>query len=247
MTELEYVRRELTKQLDGFDGLVGAMLLGSISAGMDDETSDYDIQLVFTDEALKRYPEYREPHIKLRRHVDCWTTSESELEAYARGGPDVRELLHAMYVLDDHGRLEYIVGRIIRYPQCELGGIVSAKLDSYYDGVFRSLKCRRHGFTFGMYQMAARSMEFLVETLWAANGLVAPFLNRVPYLLHMLNSKPLPDDELRSIMERIAKDAKAEDQIKLLDTMFVFMNEMGYQKVKDDWEGVLEREADLHR
>ena len=247
MTELEYVRRELTKQLDGFDGLVGAMLLGSISAGMDDETSDYDIQLVFTDEALKRHPEYREPHIKLRRRVDCCTSSESELEAYARGGPDVRELLHAMYVLDDNGRLEHIVGRIIRYPQCELGGIVSAKLDSYYDGVFRSLKCRRHGFTFGMYQMAARSMEFLVETLWATNGLVAPFLNRAPYLFHMLARKPMPDSELRSTMERIAEDANTEDQLRLLDAMFVFMKEMGYQKVKDDWEGVLEREADLHR
>jgi hypothetical protein len=247
MNHIDYVRQELLKQLNGCEGLVGAMLLGSISAGMDDESSDYDIQLVFTDAALDNHPDYREPKISLCRKTDCWATSLTELENCGRGSPDVRELLHAIFVLDDHGILKQTVENLIHYPPDELGTILSAKLDSYYDGVFRSLKCHRHGFSFGMYQMAARSMEFFVEVLWAANGLVAPFLNRAPYLLHMLANLPLPQDETRRLMEGIAESADEANQIMLLDAMILFMNKVGYQKVLDDWEGVLEREADLHR
>lgn len=247
MTERDVIRRELIAQLNGFEGLAGAMLLGSVSAGMDDPTSDYDIQLVFEDEALLKHPGYRNPRIALGRRVDCWATSLSELEAYDRSGPDVRELLHAVYLIDGRGELKRTVDRLIRYPQAEKDHVVALRLDSYYDGVFRSLKCRRHGFVFGMYQMAARSMDFFVETVWAVNGFVAPFVNRAPYLLHMLEHKPLPDGQLKELMERIAADAAVRDQLELLDAMFVFMDRLGYRQVKDDWEGVLEREADLHR
>lgn len=247
MTEPEYVRMELDRQLGGCEGLAGALLLGSLSAGMADETSDYDIQLVYRDDALIKHPEYRNPQITLRRHVDCWATSISELAAYDRNGPDVRELLHAVYLIDDQEQVKRIVDRLIRYPGHEVHSVISAKLDGYYDGVFRSLKCCRHGFIFGMHQMAARSMELFVETLWAINGLVAPFINRAPYLLHTLKRKPLPDGALRAAMEHIVKDADAGEQLKLLDAMLGYMDGLGYRKVQDDWEGVLEREADLHR
>ena len=49
MNPLEYVAGEVRRQLAEDQGLAGVLLLGSISAGMDDETSDYDILLVFTD------------------------------------------------------------------------------------------------------------------------------------------------------------------------------------------------------
>ena len=48
-------------------------------------------------------------------------------------------------------------------------------------------------------------------------------------------------------MERIARDADEASQLKLLDRMLEFMKEQGYYQVQLDWEGVLEKEADLHR
>lgn len=247
MNPLEYVAGEVRRQMAADQGLAGALLLGSISAGMDDETSDYDILLVFTDEAMAAHPEYREATLRLDRKADVWSATLSELAAYDRHGYDVRELLHAQYPIDPDGKLRKIVEERVHYPAEEIPPLVSARLDSYYDGVFRSLKCFRRGFTFGGYQMAARSMEFFVETLWALNGRVMPFLNRAPYLLHTLEKLPFSQEETRRLMERIARDADEASQLKLLDRMLEFMKEQGYYQVQLDWEGVLEKEADLHR
>lgn len=60
MLEISRIETEVRRQLADREGLLGVLLLGSISAGMQDETSDYDIQLVFTDEALISHPEYRD-------------------------------------------------------------------------------------------------------------------------------------------------------------------------------------------
>lgn len=247
MKEFDYIKAEALRQLSHVDGLVGVMLLGSISAGMQDNTSDYDIQIVVSDSAMTAHPEYRDLNLALDRKVDCWTTSLSELRAYDRHGYDVRELLHAMYPIDNGGLLQKTVNGLIHYPENELPELVSARLDSYYDGVFRSLKCFRKGFAFGGYQMVARSMEFFVETMWAANGLVMPFVNRAPYLLRMLKKLPLPAAETRACMERIARDADIPAQLLLLDKTVEFMDRLGYAHVLADWEGVLEAETDLHR
>jgi len=247
MDKFDYIRTESLRQLAHVEGLIGVMLLGSISAGMDDETSDYDVQIVVSDEAMAAHPEYRDLTLELDAKADVWTTSISELRAYDRHGYDVRELLHAMFPIDTDGLLACTVDNLIHYPENEVHPLVSTRLDSYYDGVFRSLKCFRKGFTFGGYQMAARSMEFFVETIWALNGLVMPFVNRAPYLLHTLERLPFDAQTTRALMERIAMDADIETQLRLMDRMFVFMEENGYKQVLDDWEGVLETEADLHR
>lgn len=247
MKEFDYIKRESQRQLAHVEGLVGVMLLGSISANMQDATSDYDVHIVVSDAALAAHPEYRDLTLDLDRRSDVWTTSISELRAYDRHGYDVRELLHAMFPLDPSGALRAAVDELVHYPASELPPLISARLDSYYDGVFRSLKCFRKGFTFGGHQMAARSMEFFVETIWAVNGLVTPFVNRAPYLLGGLEKLPFTADATRQLMERIARDADIPTQLKLMDRMFVFMEELGYRHVLDDWEGVLEAEADLHR
>ena len=88
MNPLEYVAGEVRRQLAEDQGLAGVLLLGSISAGMDDETSDYDILLVFTDEAMAAHPEYRETTLRLDRKADVWSATLSELAAYDRHGYD---------------------------------------------------------------------------------------------------------------------------------------------------------------
>lgn len=247
MTRFDYVKQEISRQLSHADGLLGVLLLGSISANMDAEDSDYDLMFVVDDEVLLSHPEYRDLSLSLDRKADCWTISLSELQTMDRHGYDVRELLHAQFPMDKGGVLRAAVNERIHYPTAELPGLISARLDSYYDGVFRSLKCFRRGFSFGGYQMAARSMEYLVETLWAINGLVMPFLNRAPYLLPRLEKLPFSPEETRAYMERIACDADVPSQLSLLDGMIAFMECEGYRQVLLDWEGVLEAEADLHR
>jgi GNAT superfamily N-acetyltransferase len=222
------------------------MLLGSMAAGMHDETSDYDIHVIFSDSALAARPTLRDFTLRLDRKCDLWVSSLSEFRALNRESPDAREYLSALYVLDDKGILAARVEQLIHYPSDEAEHIVRARLDGYYDGLYRSLKCFRHGFSFGGYQMAARSMEFLVETLWAANGLIPPFVNRAPHLLGTLSRLPCPTDDLRAGMEKIARCADVGTQIELFRRVAPFMAETGREGVLEAWGGVLDDEIARH-
>lgn len=247
MLEIEYIRREIEAQLPGREGLIGAILQGSISAGMADATSDYDIQLIFADDALISHPEYRDLNLTLNLKCDLWVSSLSELRLTERTGYDAREYLHALFPIDVGGQCASALQEIIHYPKSELSGIIASRLDGYYDGLFRSLKCFRHAFSFGGHLMASRELEYLVEVLWAINGLIPPFLNRAPFLLHTLHALPLPVDELRAFLERIAQDADIHAQIALFGRVSAHLGTLGYGQVLADWEGVLEHEIELHQ
>lgn len=246
MKELDYVRARLLSALPTRDGLVGAMLLGSIAAGMHDTSSDYDIHVIFTDEAIESNPALRDFTLELDRKCDLWISSLREFKALDRGSIDAREYLSTLYVLDEKGILASLVEQLIHYPADEADSVVDARLDGYYDGLFRSLKCFRHGFFFGAFQMAAHSMDFLVETLWAANGCIPPFVNRAPHLLGTLHALPCPEQELRAMMENIARSADREIQIALFARVSAYMERTGHAHVLEAWEGVLEEEIARH-
>ena len=247
MNKTEYVRQQAENALQHVEGLVGVLLLGSVSAGMDDDDSDYDVQIIVTDEALERHPEYIDLMIPLNKKADIWTTTLSELKAYDRNGFDIPELLHAVYLIDTDGQLRETVEALIHYPEEKLPDLISRRLDEYYNAVFRSQKSFRRGVDFGGYQFASASVNLAVELLWAVNGLVTPYMNRVPHLMHTLEKLPFPASKTVALLEQIAKDADISAQIQLIDAMFAFMAEQGYRKVQDDWEGVLEAEVDRHR
>ena len=246
MKEIAYIREALLDALPARGGLVGAMLLGSVAAGMHDETSDYDVHVIFSDDALAARPALRDFTLQLDRKCDLWVSSLSEFRALDRESFDAREYLSVLYVLDDEGILAARVEQLIHYSADEVEKIVRARLDGYYDGLFRSLKCFRHGFSFGGYQMAARSMDFLVEALWAANGLIPPFVNRAPHLLETLSRLPCPARDLRTQMEKIAQGADIGTQIALFRRVAPFMAEAGRGDVLEAWEGVLEGEVARH-
>lgn len=247
MKELEYLREALIKALPARDALAGAMLLGSMAAGMHDGTSDYDIHAVFRDEALAENPALRDFSLELDRKCDLRVSSLSEFRALRRASPDAREYLNVLYILDEENILAAAVESLVHDPPGEAEEIVRARLDGYYDGFFRSLKCFRHGFPFGGHQMAARSMDCLVETLWALSGRIPPFVDRAPLLLGTLDPLPCPEGELRALMEKIARSADVPAQIALFGRVSAFMAETGRGEVLGAWKGVLEAEVARHR
>ncbi len=246
MKEFLYAREKLRAALPTWEGFVGAMLLGSMAAGMHDATSDYDIHVIYTDEAIKNDPALLKFTLELDRKCDLWVSPLSEFRALSRACFDAREYLSVLYLFDEEGILSARVEDLINYPADEVDAVACARLDGYYDGLFRSLKCFRHGFSFGGYQMAARAMDFLVETLWAANGRIPPFVNRAPHLLDTLNLLPCPARELRGLMEKIACDADIQAQIALFTRVSAFMADTGRAGVLADWQGVLEAEIARH-
>lgn len=238
----------LKPQAAHLEGFLGAILLGSVSAGMQDATSDYDIQLIFEDEACAAHPEYDDLSVDIAgRKVDLWHCSISELAAMERDAPETKEYIHAEYLMDASGRLRSAVESVVRIPEAERLDYVGRKLDSYYNGLYRSLKCKRHGYELGYYMMACESVNYYIDVVFGLNGTVAPFVNRAPRLMKKLETLPAPADALSSILLNVASTAEIPVQIALFDMTRAWMALNGYKHIQDAWEGVLEREVDGFR
>lgn len=238
----------LRKQLAACEGFLGAVLLGSVSAGMQDATSDYDIQLVFSDAALAAHPEYRDLTIDAGGcKVDCWTSSLSELAGMDSADDEAKEYVHAVYLMDNTGAVKAAARKFVDIPPEKLHEYTANRLDSYYNAVFRSLKCRRKGYMLGYYAMAAVAVQSFADVLFAVNGTISPFINRVPFLLKRLEKLPAPAPVISGMLETISRDARVKTQLALFDLTCVWMAQLGYGHVQEAWEGVLEAEVDLAR
>lgn len=245
IAEAEELLLPVVKNLEGFEG---AVLLGSVSADMQDETSDYDLQLVFTDEALRLHPEYLDLTIDSgRRKADVWTSSLSELGALAPDSDEAKDYVNAVFLLDKAGHVKDAVRSFTAIAPEKQHDRVYTRLDAYYNALYRSLKCRRHGYEMGYYAMAVESVKMYLDVLYALNGSIAPFINRAPFLLGRLEKLPMPADTLSDILEHICRDADIPTQILLFDKTSAWMEAQGYRDVLDAWEGVLEAEVDLAR
>lgn len=233
------------KELDGF---LGAILMGSVSAGMQDETSDYDVQLVFDDAAFKAHDGYEDFTVDAGgRKVDCWASSLSELRAIDPSGDEAKDYVNAVFLLDKTGAVRDAVRSFVEIAPEKQHDYVANRLDSYYNALYRSLKCRRHGYMMGYYAMAVVAMQSFSDVLYGMNGTIAPFINRIPFLLKRLERLPAPAPVLTGMMETICRDARVKMQIALFDLTSVWMAQNGYRHVQDAWEGVLEAEVDAAR
>lgn len=245
IAEAEELLLPVVENLEGFEG---AVLLGSVSAGMQDATSDYDLQLVFTDEALQAHPEYMDLTIDSGdRKADVWTSSLSELRSMSSDNDEAKDYVNAVFLLDKEGHVKDAVRSFIAIAPEQQHDRVYARLDSYYNALYRSLKCKRHGYEMGYYAMAVESVTMYLDVLYALNGSIAPFINRAPFLLSRLEKLPMPADTLSDILEHICRDSDIPTQILLFDKTSAWMEVQGYRDVLDAWEGVLEAEVDLVR
>lgn len=243
--EINSLLRPVVKPLEGF---LGAIVLGSVSAGMQDETSDYDVHLIFADEAWAAHPEYDEIELTVGdRKIDLWSSSLTDLKNLDPAGDDAKEYIHAIYLFDTTGQVKQAVHSFTDIPPEKQHDFVAAKLDGYYNAVFRSMKCRRKGHMLGFYAMATEAMNYFVDVVFAVNGTIAPFINRVPALLKKLEILPAPAPVVTGMIETICMDSRVKMQIALFDLTCVWMANLGYGHVQEAWEGVLEAEVDKAR
>lgn len=238
----------LRPQIRDLEGFVGAILLGSVSAGMQDWTSDYDIQLVFEDEALERHPEYRNLLIDGHgRKVDCRISSLSELAATDPASDRAKEYVHAQYMYDRTGRVKTAVSTFVCIAPENQHERIALLLDLYYKALYRAFKCNRRGNKLGFHTLATESILRYIDVLYAVNGTTAPRIDRVPVLLGRLPLLPAPAEVLIGMFETICTTASVRTQLALFDLTCLWMDKNGYRYVQEAWEGSLEAEIDKAR
>lgn len=249
---------EFLKPITMLPGFLGAVILGSVSADMQDESSDYDLTLIFSDDSLAADPSLRETQPLAKhadtvsgnqkyRKVDCSVMSLSELYSLPFNDYEAKEYIHCTIIFDHSGIVTKVASQVGHIPDEHIHQYIANSLDAYYDAVFRSLKCYRRGFIVGYHTMACRSLESMTQVLYGLQGTVSPFINRVPYLIDRLSKLPVIASELVRLMSCIASQADIAAQIELYDSMTALMEREGFKVVRDDWDGVLDQEVDLHR
>lgn len=230
------------------EGFLGAVALGSLSAGMQDETSDFDFVLVFTGQALAERPELAE--LKLagaKRKLDYSVTSLPALLAMPLTSWETQEYVNGVVLLDTTGQVAEAVRRITHYPPEEVPRLVREQLDGYYNGVYRSLKARRRGQLLGFHAMACESLCFLSRVLFGLEGMVAPYINRFPYVADRLSRLPLPPEAFKRALNEIGATADPRVQAALFDATADMARALGYGQVLEDWGDTLEQEVAPYR
>jgi hypothetical protein len=222
----------------GNPDVIGVALHGSRGVGSADEHSDFDTLLIVPEgrDLDEMYNRLRPPD----PIWDLWPLTLTDLKRFA-DEPDewTPGMMDTRVVLDKTGELTAILATMGRLDPERARKDAAGVFDAYLNCYIRSIKAARKGYRLGAHLHATESMNLLLRTLFAVNGWVAPYMDRVSLHWHKLEKLPCPLDELQERIERILQTGDAREQIELEGTMETFMAAEG---LPHDWNDALDRE-----
>jgi hypothetical protein len=231
----------LLREAEADDAVIGCFLGGSRGKGYHDDYSDYDLTIVVADEAATAYA----ARVDTRRlsGADICVRSLSEFRRYAGWMSDTHwdryDFTHVRALIDKTGEIQRLIDEKGSIPDDEKRGFISAQLDGYLNGFFRSVKCFARGEPVGLRLEAAGSLPHLLNAVFALHDRAAPFPD---YLVRELARRPLGSwpwsaADLCACLLTILERGDLAAQQKLAKTVEDVFRRAGYGRVFDDWMG----------
>jgi hypothetical protein len=184
-------------------GLLGVVLSGSVGRGIATARSDLDVYVVLTDEAAAGRRTTRTPE------VDEVPVTLAELEEVAAFGAEdwwYRWSFAWAPVLLDRtgGALPDLVRRQATLAPEEQHDVLVAhdRFDGYVNYAYRALKNDRDGRALERRLDAAESVPWLLDTVFALEGRVRPYMKYLPWELRTHPLPHWPADETLDLLER---------------------------------------------
>ncbi len=188
---------------DHGDGFLGLVLSGSAGRGMATERSDLDVLVVLTDEAAAGRRTTKSPDVD---EVPTPLAELEELPAFGTDGWWYRWSCAWAPVLLDRtgGLLPDLVRRHATLAPDEQREVLVThdRLDGYVNYVFRALKNDRDGRPLERRLDAAESVPWLLDTVFAMEGRVRPYMKYLPWELRAHPLPHWPADETLDLLER---------------------------------------------
>ncbi len=234
------VLRRLVQEARGDPDIIGFFLSGSRGKGRETAHSDYDIEVVVKDKALKRcrkkYGAKRLPGFGF----SVFSLSGFREHA-AIGGPfewDRPSYAHVRALVDKTGEIQRLIDVKGRIPYSAVRRYVSGYLDGYINAVYRSLKCLRDGNRTGARLEAARSIPYFLNVLFGIEGRTTPYGKYLEWELHAhpLRKLRLKPKELAAALLRILEDADVRTQQRLFRAVEAECRKAGYGRVFERWD-----------
>lgn len=166
--------RELSKPYLGKDGVIGLYVVGSATRPFRDELSDYDIEVVVTDETYAGLSD-EERHVVV---VDEGPPRRVDHEFYLRPWSEFERLIdstqdlfhftyqHAVILYDPEGRLAEVIGRLARLPDKIRQDRMKVHYLEFVFGVGRARKRLSRGSDLNLALLVAEGMCALVKVLF---------------------------------------------------------------------------------
>jgi hypothetical protein len=196
------------------DRVLAVLLAGSRAHGVEDERSDYDVCVV----ATERLPREQRGDLD----IAYWTLEDLEPVGWWTPG-----VVYAKVLLDKTGTLPALLERLSRAA----AGDPAAHYDAYLNSFVRSTRAWERGDELGARIHAAESLAWLAKTLFALDGRVAPYHDRL--FVHL-------DREWLPAFREIARSADTAAQRALQDRVQALMEAHGI-RAHDEWGRELRR------
>ncbi|WP_457208345.1 nucleotidyltransferase domain-containing protein [Nocardioides sp. P5_C9_2] len=188
---------------DHGEEFLGLVLSGSAGRGMATERSDLDVLVVLTDEAAAGRRTTKLPDVD---EVPMTLAELEELPPFGSDGWWYRWSLAWAPVLLDRtgGALPDLVGRHARLAPDEQREVLLThdRLDGYVNYAFRALKNDRDGRPLERRLDAAESVPWLLDTIFALEGRVRPYMKYLPWELRTHPLPAWPAEETLDLLER---------------------------------------------
>lgn len=188
---------------DHGEGFLGLVLSGSAGRAMATERSDLDVLVVLTDEAAAGRRTTKSPDVD---EVPTPLAELEELPAFGTDGWWYRwSFAWAPVLLDRTGGV--LPGLVRRHatlaPDEQREVLVTHdRLDGYVNYAFRSLKNDRDGRPLERRLDAAESVPWLLDTVFALEGRVRPYMKYLPWELRTHPLPHWPAEETLDLLER---------------------------------------------
>src|SRR3989338_9461343 len=232
---------EIFKNVSDDPNVLGFILQGSRGKGFENEFSDYDARMVIKDEVAEEYKKkFDMPFDNMDLPVDGLT----EFRNYARwGSPDAPgecyDFTHCKILIDRTGEISKLVQEKGGIPPEIQHDFVYHALDSYVNGVFRSVKAYRNKNNIGAQLEAVASIPYFFDALFGLYGRPKPYYGYLEKELekYPLEGLPWGSHDLIQALVSIITTGDLKTQQKLLKEAELFFREKGFGDMFDAWEG----------
>jgi hypothetical protein len=224
---------------------LGLLLTGSRSVGHSMPDSDYDLVWVLTDRAYERRAE--ESGTREKRTLDRGVLLDVVYSCPLNLAQIAREpgwwtpgYASARVLVDKTGEVEQLLDVIAVIAPERVQGVAADAFDGYVNAFVRSVKAWRRGDELGARLQAAESVTYLVRTLFALEGLWAPYHDRLAGRLDVLDAQGWAPGSLQRTLFELVRSGDPRLQQRLEREVEALMSSRGIEP-DPDWTETLER------
>jgi hypothetical protein len=225
---------------------LGLILTGSRGAGQAADDSDYDVVWVLTDLAYQARADQGDLRDHARavdgRKVELAYVSPAILEDMA-AHPTWRnpDYATAVVLFDRGGELPNLVAAVTTLPTDRAQHTAASSYDAYLNGYYRSVKAHRRGDELGARLQAAESVVYLVKTLFALRGRLAPHHDRLLRQLALVDDLAWAPGTIAPRLLELLRTADPGLQHALEREVAALLRAHGQGPVRDAWNGEIDR------